>query len=162
MISLLRDYIREALERSTLGGGTVDLYTFVNKQGLGYKQPETLVIDPARMSTVERRRSRVPRSYFYPHSPQGALRDNPSIRDGALYHVEYPAERIYDTSGKRSQWANDYGFVDQDQMFNDIKKEFPAAYIHGEPFSAVIFFEPVTARLVDDETKKRLMGAEAA
>lgn len=73
--------------------------------------------------------------------------------------MEVPADQIFDTKGQKNKWANEYGFVDQDEMFKDIKQHYQAAYIDSDRFPVVIFFVPVTAHLVDDKTKKRLMEA---
>jgi len=155
-MDMLRKYLQEAMGGETLKGGNIDLYHFCTTHDC-LSRPETLVITPGQMSSVEAQRSSVPRSYFYPHSPLHALRDVPRLRNGALYHVQYPASQIYDTTNTRDQWANEYGFIDQDKMFNDIRKRFSAAFLPGKAFPAVILFEPITAKLIDNETKRNML-----
>ena len=158
---MLRKYLQEALEGSeTLSGGNIDLYHFCSSHAC-LSRPDTLVISPGEMSHVESKRSKIPRSYFYPHTPLHALRDVPRIRNGALYHVEFPASKIFDTTNAKEKWSNEYGFIDQDKMFDEIREHFPAAFLPGKAFPAVVLFEPITARLISNEEKREMLKKTA-
>jgi hypothetical protein len=120
------------------------------------------MIEPGRFSHTEKNRSSVPRSFFYPNTPIHALHDTPSIRGGALYRIQFPASQIFDITKSGDRWKNKYGYHDQDQMFNDIKEEYPAAYYRTRGFPVVLLFHAIEATLVGEEEKQALMSQKAA
>lgn len=153
-MDLLHRLVREMLKEQS---GMVDLYHFCGASECRMK-PEEFTISPESFSSVERRRSSIPRSWFY-IDPADSLKDDFFIRRRPLYHVQVPSSQLYDARGEgKAQWENKYGYVDQNKMFSELRERFLGAFVETPGFPAVVLFKPITGHLVDERTKASLMG----
>jgi hypothetical protein len=153
MMSILHKVIKESLSQ-----GVVDLYHFSKVKE--YPYPTSLVLLPEKFSEEERRRSSIPRVFLYPETPIHAYNDSPEIKNRRLYKTSMLSSEIYDmvadVDGIVKSGRNQYGYMDQDKVLNQIRENYLAAYNEGN-FPVVLVFKPIEVYLVSDEEKKNLM-----